>query len=160
MHNYINDKEFHRPGGWADEHADDYARNAPPGVPSKRSRQYANRGRSKSKNNDTTKPKSDAPFQSKETTTPKAEVMYNCTQGARKLHGVRCHNLDFSNFSLLCRAVWSRLSTINTRLPRELPYVAFLHSMNIVLQLWIIDTMRTINHEKLRLNDYLDVTFL
>lgn len=52
-----------------------------------------------------------------------------------------CQNFDMSSFPVLCHETYQTLQGLNPRLTRDMPFPGFLHCMNSVLQMALIDSV-------------------
>lgn len=68
-------------------------------------------------------------------------------QGTHPVNRIYAQNMDMSNFPLLVERVYLDLEIENPRLRREIPYCMFLHYCTILLNVSIIDHVKTINAE-------------
>lgn len=79
---------------------------------------------------------------------PKDEPMYIGPLGSSIPVTTRYgQNLDFSGFIPMLKAFYNTCSSVNTNLNRELPYVEFQHAMVILLNLKMMEVLRTENSD-------------
>ena len=157
----IGQKEFHRPGRWADKKEEEYLAQHQP-TPQQRIQRKARRAKTWRKNTrqqksedatdvkdptTTTTVVDTEKYQSTSTTQPKDDPMHNFTQGSRQFIKRRCQNIEHSGFPILCDVVYRQLREYAPRINREMTYTAFLHAMNTTLQVFIIDTAWNLNQE-------------
>ena len=67
--------------------------------------------------------------------------------GTHPVQRTYSHNLDFSTFPLLCERAYADLEIENSRLRRKMTFAAFQHVTTSILNIVIVDHIRTVNAE-------------